>query len=162
MHPNQATLHQFYTAFAALEPDSMAQCYAGDVEFADEVFTLHGSTEVMGMWRMVCDAVRSKGREDWKLVVSDVTADASSGTAHWDASYRFSATGRMVQNRIDASFRFDPEGKIVQQRDCFDFWSWSRQALGAPGVLLGWTPFLRAKVRQQAGAGLRKYLAARH
>ncbi len=33
-------------------------------------------------------------------------------------------------------------------------------ALGAPGLLLGWTPFLRAKVRRQASAGLRKYLAA--
>ena len=162
MHPNQATLTTFYTAFAALDADTMAQCYASDVEFQDEVFTLHGATEVMGMWRMLCDAVRSKSRDDWKLVFSEVTADASTGSAHWDASYRFSATGRMVHNRIDGSFRFNTDGKIVQHSDRFDFWSWSRQALGAPGVLLGWTPFLRAKVRQQAGAGLRKYLAAKH
>lgn len=161
MHPNQTTLNTFYTAFAALDADTMAQCYAPGVEFQDEVFTLHGQTEVMGMWRMLCDAVRSKGREDWKLVFSGVTADAASGAAHWDATYRFSATGRMVVNRIDGSFRFDTGGRIVQHRDRFDFWSWSRQALGAPGMLLGWTPFLHNKVRQQAGAGLRKYLATK-
>ncbi|MDB5894551.1 MAG: snoaL-like protein, partial [Rhodoferax sp.] len=37
---------------------------------------------------------------------------------------------------------------------------WSRQALGAPGMLLGWTPMLRNKVRAQAAANLRKFLAA--
>jgi hypothetical protein len=31
-------------------------------------------------------------------------------------------------------------------------------ALGTPGALLGWTPFLRAKVRAQAAANLRRYL----
>ena len=95
------------------------------------------------------------------MLFRSVTADATRGAAHWDATYRFSATGRMVVNRIDGSFGFDAAGRIVQHRDRFDFWSWSRQALGVPGVLLGWTPFLHNKVRQQASAGLRKYLAAK-
>ena len=159
MHPNEEALNTFYSAFASLQPDGMELCYADAVSFQDEVFTLNGRDEVMGMWRMLCEAVRSKGREDWHLAWSAVAADASSGAAHWDATYRFSATGRMVHNRIDGSFRFDADGKIVQHRDRFDFWLWSRQALGAPGLLLGWTPFLRAKVRQQASAGLRKYRA---
>jgi hypothetical protein len=30
-----------------------------------------------------------------------------------------------------------------------------------PGALLGWTPFLYNKVRQQAAANLKKYLARR-
>jgi hypothetical protein len=40
-------------------------------------------------------------------------------------------------------------------------WAWSRQALGAPGLLLGWTPFLRRKIRAQAAANLEKYIARR-
>ena len=87
--------------------------------------------------------------------------DARTGRAHWDAHYRFSATGRLVLNRIDAAFSFNPDGLIVTHRDRFDFWAWSRQALGAPGWLLGWTPLLRNKVRQQAAANLRKFLAAK-
>ena len=161
MHPNQKTLENFYAAFAALDADTMAACYAVGVEFQDEVFTLHGKVEVAGMWRMLCEGVKAKGRKDWKLVFSDVSADATSGKAHWDATYRFSATGRMVLNRIDGAFRFDDKGLIVQHRDTFDFWTWARQALGTPGLLLGWTPFLRNKVRHQAKANLQRFMAGK-
>jgi hypothetical protein len=47
---------------------------------------------------------------------------------------------------------------IVSHHDSFDFWRWSRQALGAPGLLLGWSPVLRNQVRKQANTSLRKYL----
>ncbi|MEN9670596.1 MAG: hypothetical protein RL018_873, partial [Pseudomonadota bacterium] len=43
--------------------------------------------------------------------------------------------------------------------DSFNFWAWSRQALGAPGLLIGWTPFLRAKVQATANDNLQKFLA---
>jgi hypothetical protein len=46
----------------------------------------------------------------------------------------------------------------LRQRDTYDFWSWSRQALGLPGLLLGWSGFLRTKVRAQAAAGLEQFL----
>jgi hypothetical protein len=35
---------------------------------------------------------------------------------------------------------------IVEHVDRFNFWRWSRQALGLPGLVLGWTPVLRKKV----------------
>jgi hypothetical protein len=92
---------------------------------------------------------------DWKLEVSAITERS----AHWDAHYRFSATGRLVLNRIDASFEFDPQGLILRHRDRFDFWAWSRQALGLPGLLLGWSPMLRNKVRAQAAGNLARYLS---
>ncbi len=161
MHTNQATLEKFYTAFAALDADTMAACYADNVEFQDEVFTLHGKPEVTGMWRMLCEGVRAKGMKEWKLVFSGVSADANTGKAHWDATYRFTATGRMVVNRIDGSFKFNNNGLIEQHRDVFDFWAWSRQALGTPGLLLGWTPFLRSKVQGQAKANLKKFMASK-
>lgn len=161
MHPNQQTITDFYTAFAALDPDGMARCYAEDAVFEDEVFTLNGHREVMGMWRMLCTGTQAKGRDAWKLVFSGVEADEHSGRAHWDADYRFSATGRMVHNAIDARFTFNAAGLIATHRDRFDFWAWSRQALGTPGLLLGWTPLLRNKVRGQAMGNLQKFLAAR-
>ncbi|MGH6638900.1 MAG: hypothetical protein ACREBY_09910, partial [Polaromonas sp.] len=58
-------------------------------------------------------------------------------------------------------FEFNAQGLISRHRDRFDFWAWSRQALGTPGVLLGWTPFLRRKVRAQAAENLQKYLTQR-
>ena len=159
MQTNQQRIETFYSAFALLDAGTMAQCYADDASFDDEVFSLQGRREVAGMWRMLCQATRAKGADVWKLQYRDVQADAGSGQAHWDAHYRFSNTGRIVDNSIEARFAFNPQGQIASHRDSFDFWRWSRQALGAPGYLLGWTPQLRNKVRAQALAKLRNFLA---
>jgi limonene-1,2-epoxide hydrolase len=161
MHPNQATLENFYTAFARLDADTMAACYAPDAVFDDEVFSLRGHEQVTGMWRMLCGATKAKGADVWKLTFSGIEADATGGKAHWEADYRFSATGRMVHNVIDGVFEFNDQGLITRHRDRFDFYSWSRQALGTRGLLLSWTPLLRNKVKATAAANLQKFLASR-
>lgn len=158
MNANERTIETLYDAFARLDPEAMAPCYADEVAFDDEVFSLRGKAQVMGMWRMLCAATRDKGADVWRLRFRGVQADATTGRAHWDAHYRFSATGRLVDNSIDAQFEFAPDGRIVRHRDRFDFWRWSRQALGAPGLLLGWTPMLRDKVRARAEGNLRRYI----
>lgn len=156
MHDHSQLLNMFYAAFAALDAETMAESYAPDARFEDEVFRLQGRDEIADMWRMLCDATRSKGMDAWSLRFGDVQADGQRGRAHWEPRYRFSATGRMVHNIIDAEFEFR-DGLIVAQRDRFSFWRWSRQALGLPGLLLGWTPMLRAKVQAQAAANLQAY-----
>ncbi len=156
---NADTINRFYTAFANRDPATMAACYDESATFADEVFELTGKREVVGMWTMLLSTPKRPGPDVWKLEFSKVSASGNAGEAHWDAHYRFSATGRFVLNRIDAKFRFNEQGLIVEHRDSFDFWRWSRMALGVPGMLLGWTPFLRNKVRAQARANLDKFLA---
>lgn len=159
MHANEQAIHDFYSAFARLDAPAMGARYAPEATFRDEVFTLSGQREVAGMWRMLCEATQAKGADVWRLEFRDVKADDTTGSAHWDAYYRFGATGRLVHNSIDAAFTFDPEGRIATHHDRFDFWKWSRQALGAPGALLGWTPMLRNKVRATAAGNLSKFLA---
>ena len=161
MPANALTITKFYTAFAQLDGDGMEACYAEGAAFEDEVFTLRGKAQTMGMWRMLIDATRAKSTDDWLLEFNAVVADATTGQAHWDAHYRFSATARMVINRINAQFTFDNEGLIITHRDRFNFWSWSSQALSAVGLLLGWSPFLRSKVRQQAAGNLQNFMAKR-
>ena len=150
-----ATIERLYAAFASLDAQAMGACYAPDAVFDDEIFSLRGRQRIGGMWAMLCDAVKDKGRDVWKLEVSAVTGHS----AHWDATYRFSATGRIVHNRIDAEFEFDGAGLIARHRDRFGFWRWSRQALGAPGWLLGWSPLLRARVRARAAKNLARVMA---
>jgi hypothetical protein len=154
---SRATIEKLYAAFAKLDSDAMAACYAPDAQFDDEAFSLKGRAQIGAMWTMLCDAVKAKGRDVWKLEVSAIT-DRS---AHWEPTYNFSATGRTVHNIIDAEFEFNAAGLIVRQRDRFDFWRWSRQALGAPGLLLGWSPFLRNKVRAQAAKNLERFINSR-
>lgn len=162
MHPNAQTLTRFYTAFAALDADTMAACYAEDARFDDPGFTLVGQREIGGMWHMLCDAARGNGRQDWQLDFSDLQADDERGHVHWEARYRFSATRRPVHNIVEADFIFTPDGLIASHRDQFNFWRWSRQALGMGGWVLGWAPFFNTQMRRQTRAALTRYLADKH
>jgi ketosteroid isomerase-like protein len=157
---NAALIERFYAAFAALDDATMTACYAPTAQFRDPVFTLDGRDQIVAMWSMLAEATRKTGRDVWKLEYSDVHAEGDEGGAHWEAHYRFSATGRLVHNKIDARFVFR-DGLIVAHLDDFDFWAWSRQALGAPGLLLGWTPMLQNKVRAQAATKLALFKAGR-
>ena len=157
-HANAECLKKFYSAFAALDAETMATCYHENAEFEDPAFSLRGKKEVVGMWSMLCAAVNEKGRDVWKLEFSDISADDFQGKAHWEAHYRFSATGRMVHNIINAKFEFR-DGLIIKHHDQFDFWRWSKQAIGPAGLLLGWSSFLKKKVRSQAAKNLAAYLS---
>lgn len=151
--PNHAQLiEQFYSAFGKRDAEGMVACYHAQVRFSDPVFVDLDARETAGMWRMLCERAQS-----FALEFSDVRAEGEVGTAHWEARYLFTTTGRAVHNVIDAEFRF-ADGKIIEHRDRFDFYRWARQALGPTGVLLGWTPLVRNKVRGQARKGLEHYL----
>ena len=151
---NAALIERFYEAFARRDHESMAICYGPDPTFSDEVFKDLRGPEVAAMWRMLC----TRGT-DLALEHSDVRAEGERGWAHWDAHYTFSATGRTVHNSIDASFVFR-DGLIVEHVDRFDLWKWTRQALGPVGILLGWSPPLRNKVRAQARQNLSEFMAS--
>jgi len=159
MKENRSTLTRFYNAFAHLDPDTMAGCYAPDVRFEDEFFTLEGRDQVMAMWRMLCTSAQAGGRADWKLNFRVVSVDAETGRLHWSAHYAFGKSQRPVHNRIRSVFAFNAAGQITQHCDHFDFWRWSRQALGLPGLLLGWSPLLRRQVRSKALDGLNRFHA---
>lgn len=145
-------IEKFYSSFAKLDADAMVSCYHEQIRFTDPAFVDLEPHEARGMWRMLC--ARAK---DLSIEFSDVKADGDRGSAHWEAHYTFSATGRKVHNIIDAEFRF-ADGKIIEHTDRFDFARWTRQALGLPGMLLGWSSMLQNKVRGQAKGGLAAYL----
>ena len=151
MHANAKLLTEFYEAFAEHDGDAMAACYHDEAQFTDPVFPDLDADGVRSMWRML-----TGDADDLRIECSGIEADGESGQAHWEAWYTFSKTGRKVHNVIDASFEFR-EGKIVRHVDDFDFWRWSRQALGLPGLFLGWTPILQNKVRQTAAARLARW-----
>jgi ketosteroid isomerase-like protein len=152
-HRNQELIGRFYRAFAARDPDGMGACYAPGVRFSDPAFPDLRGDEARAMWRMLC----TRGK-DLRVEHTDVVADDSQGTAHWQAWYTFSQTGRAVHNVIAARFRFE-DGLIVEHIDDFDFHRWARHALGPAGLFLGWTGFLRRKVQHEAAKGLAAFRA---
>ncbi|MDL1898620.1 nuclear transport factor 2 family protein [Anaerolineae bacterium CFX7] len=153
MHPNAQLVENFYRAFARRDYAAMLACYAPDIEFQDEIFSLRGK-RVGAMWHMLCAA-----SPDLQITFNNVQADAARGSAHWEARYVFGAAKRPVHNVLDAAFRFR-DGKIISQRDRFDFYRWARMALGPNGLLFGWTPLVRNQTRQAAARNLEKFIVA--
>lgn len=151
MHPNEQTIKRFYTGFSRRDYASMIACYDPAIQFSDKVFTLSGKA-AGAMWHMLCESGK-----DLTVTFKGIHADETHGTAHWEATYTFSATGRKVHNIIEAEFEFSG-GQIIRHRDRFNFWRWSRLALGPTGLLLGWTPFVRRKVQATAARNLEKFI----
>jgi ketosteroid isomerase-like protein len=152
-----AVITSFYEAFARKDGEAMAAAYADDVRFSDPVFTELRGERARNMWRMFCE----RGI-DLEVTFRDVTFDDAkkTGTAHWDATYTFALTKKRVHNAIDAAFVFR-DGKIVEHVDTFDLRRWCGMALGIPGKLFGWAPFLHTKLRKTAGKTLDDWAAKR-
>lgn len=150
MTNEETVLNTFYKAFQELDHSTMASCYHKDACFSDEVFKLKGK-EINAMWHMLCDRAT-----DFNLHYSLISKENSLGV-EWQADYTFSQTKRKVCNRISAEFEFK-DGKIISHKDTFDFWKWSRQALGSPGILMGWSPLLRNKVSSVANNNLNRFI----
>ncbi len=154
MHQNEKIIEEFYTAFSALDAEKMTALYADKIHFMDPVFPELHDEEARTMWQMLCS-----NAQNFTLTYSDIEADDEYGTARWEAVYTFSSTGRKVHNKIKAHFRFK-EGKIIEHMDYFKFWTWSSQALGLKGTLLGWSGFLQKKVQEGAAVNLNKFMNA--
>ena len=126
----------------------MQSCYHSEAQFSDPVFQNLNALEVKAMWHMLCE----QGKD---LKIEFTMLDEN--TVIWKASYSFSKTERKVNNEITATFEFK-EGLIYRHTDKFDLWKWSGMALGITGTLLGWTPFLKSKIRKMGMSGLRHFI----
>lgn len=153
MHAEHETLiHRLYAALDARDAEAMVACYGPEAAFTDPVFGTLDARETAGMWRMLCARAT-----DLRVEVAGIEADDAAGRARWEAWYAFGATGRPVHNRIAAAFVFK-DGLIHRHEDAFDLWRWAGMALGPAGRLLGWTPAMQARIRQQARRGLDRFL----
>lgn len=160
MKENELLLRNFYDAFARCDWKAMQTAYADEAVFVDPVFANLNAFEVRAMWQMLCS-----GAKDFSLKIHRIECDSEpyigpNGenffycTADWEADYLFSATNKKVNNKVRSYIKIF-EGKIAEQSDKFNFYRWSRQALGFKGWLFGMTsPFRRAvttKARNQLG-----------
>jgi hypothetical protein len=142
---------RFYEAFMVRDHYTMGLLYAEHATFSDPVFPLLNAKGVRLMWQMLLSRA-----EDLGIEVSIVEDAPTRARVDWVARYTFTQTGRPVVNRIRTDMTF-AAGKIVRQVDQFSLWRWSRQALGTSGLLLGWTPIVKNKVRAQAAQSLRQF-----
>ncbi|MFL5731471.1 MAG: nuclear transport factor 2 family protein, partial [Cytophagaceae bacterium] len=139
-------------SFSKGDAEGMIRCYHDRIEFCDPAFGSLQGEDARNMWRML--TTRSKGQ--LKISFSNIKSEATKASADWEAIYYFGKDKRKVINKISAEFEFR-DGKIIRHTDRFDMWTWSRQALGWKGYLLGWSSFLKNKIKKQAKEQLKAY-----
>ncbi len=155
MNNNEELIQTFYDAFARRDYATMQDCYSENPVFNDPVFGVLQGDEVKAMWEMLC-----KSATDLTIQTDKIEVDGEYGTCNWTAIYPFSKTGRKVVNKIKAHMRI-ADGKIIEHTDEFDIYKWSRQALGLPGILLGWSGYLKNKIRSDARKKLDAFMKNR-
>lgn len=152
MNENELLIQRFYQAFQAKDKKTMLECYHDEAEFRDPVFGIVRGVAVKAMWLMLIE----KG-SDIRVEFKNIIANETEGKCDWTAIYTYSKTDRIITNRIKASFKFK-DGKIFFHRDSFSLWRWSGMALGFPGYILGFTPFIQNQIKTEAQNGLRLYI----
>ncbi|MBA2250283.1 MAG: nuclear transport factor 2 family protein [Chitinophagaceae bacterium] len=153
MNENAILIQKFYTAFSNLDYRTMQDCYAANPIFNDPVFGILQGHEVGAMWQMLAGNAKN-----FSLTFDKIEIDEEYGTCNWIATYTFSKTGRKVINKVKAHMRIQNE-KIIEHTDEFDLYKWSRQALGLPGYLLGWSGYLKNKIRGDARKRLESFMS---
>jgi len=151
---NKEILERFYGAFQKGDAATMASLYHPDGYFSDPVFQALTAEEAGAMWTMLIK--RSKGNLTIEFHSIEENDDVIS--CIWEAKYTFSKTNRPVHNVIKTKMTIE-DGLIIIHEDRFDFWKWTRMALGQTGTFLGWTPFLKNKVRNQAQTSLQQFIS---
>ncbi|WP_194767596.1 nuclear transport factor 2 family protein [Tamlana sp. I1] len=150
---NQALITEFYTAFAAGNAKAMTACYHEDIVFQDPVFGVLKGQRAVAMWKMLLAQKKSKT----KITFNGIEATEETGKANWIAEYVYGAKKRNVINKVNAHFKFK-DGKIIEHIDTFNLWTWTKQAMGFPGYLLGWTSFMKNKIQQTTNKKLDAFL----
>lgn len=125
--------------------------------FSDPAFPSLDAAHAKGMFAMF---VTNKDTNKMQVEYKDVKKGANdlTYTATYTVQYLFA--GRPVLNTIKTTLTISPTTNLLaSQVDEFPFWAWSRQALGLPGLFLGWSGYLQNQVQTNAGAKLEKFLA---
>jgi ketosteroid isomerase-like protein len=150
----KTTIENFYNAFTNLDAEGMIACYHDDIIFEDPAFGILQGEHAKAMWQMLCASQKGK---DFKVISSNIRSDGDTGSAHWEAFYTFSKTGRKVHNKIDAKFEFK-DGLILKHTDDFNIHKWALQAMGLKGLLFGGMHFFKIKLQKQTNYFLDKFI----
>jgi len=148
---NYQLIEQFYEGFKAADHEMMHACYHQDIQFSDAIFNLQ-QHEAKAMWHMLCE-----NSKELTLTYTIEEVNDKEGKAYWEAIYIFGKTGYKVHNKVNAKFYFQ-DNLIIKHTDQFNFWQWSKMALGTTGLALGWVPGFKAIFAKQAKKMLDEFM----
>lgn len=150
---NKEIIEQFYTSFSQGDAKDMIECYHQDITFTDPVFGCLKGDRAVNMWKMLLSNKKTAA----SIQFSNIETNSDQGSANWIATYAYGPKKRNVINKVTAHFKFK-DGKIIEHTDNFDLWEWTKQAMGVPGYLLGWTAFMKNKIQKTTNSNLKAFM----
>ena len=150
---NSETIYHFYSSLEAGNIEDLLSCYHPQISFSDPVFGELQGDQAHSMWRMLM----SKMSSDIKIDVNHVFDQNGRMHCTWAADYPFGKNQRHVHNEVSSQFTFK-DNRIITHHDVFDLWKWTRQALGWPGYLFGWSNIMQRKMIERNQSYLTKIM----
>lgn len=144
--------HRFYSAFQKKDFETMNKCYDEKAQFTDPAFGDLNAKQTKAMWHMLCTRAF-----DLEINYRILQSKPDFVKVEWIAEYTYTTYQTQVRNVVTSNIKLE-NGLIVDQKDSFNFWKWSRQALGFTGLYLGWTPMLKSTVRKSVHKTLDKFI----
>ncbi|KAG8751620.1 hypothetical protein FRC14_007723 [Serendipita sp. 396] len=168
-------VEKYLAAYKAYDLAAMDACTDPEFTFSDPAFpSLNCKYEPRSSWpighpNFVSVAKQAKGmfsmfvnnreKNKMELEYKDIKKGINDLTYTATYTVRYIFTGRPVTNVIQSTFTISPTSNLLlSQVDAFPFYTWAKQALGLPGLLLGWTGYLQSQVQHNAGQSLEKYM----
>ena len=149
-------MEKLYHSFSIGDPIGMKDCYHNNSMFQDPVFGVLKGDRVGYMWEMLL----SKKEAELKIIYNIIEVDDRHARVHWIATYYYGPRKRKVINNVTANFEFS-EGKISRHIDDFNLWTWSKQALGISGYLLGWSSYMKEQIQNKTREFLNSFIEKR-
>jgi SnoaL-like domain len=152
---------RFFEAFAASDWQTMARCYHDKASFSDPVYPDLREERIVYMWHQLLGGIetskskrgskKSSSLNNLKLEYRVLFGDERKAQVQWTATYLYEK--RSVSNQVLSTLAIWDD-KIVRQVDEYNFWRWSRQALGLTGLAFGAMPWYQRSVQRSAQSRL--------
>ncbi|WP_342269364.1 nuclear transport factor 2 family protein [Spiroplasma endosymbiont of Aspidapion aeneum] len=148
-------INEFYSAFKKGDYQKMNSLYGEDIIFNDSIFKDLDYLQVTSMWEMLL----SKKEESKFSIEYEVLLDHNDEYyVMWSAHYLFGPKRRKVSNIVKSEMVIKDK-KIALHTDVFDFYKWSKQAIGIASILFGKRKFFHNKICSVANKNLMNYIS---
>jgi len=140
---NTEKVKEFYEALSRNDYEALIRLYHPDATYTDELFSFKGK-EIHALWYAAT-------RPAMKLEVECLAIEEVNDRVQtkWKMGYTLDVINSRIELEEIGIFVFEGE-KIMEHSDEYNFREWCTQAFGIIGTLLGWSSWLRNRVRKQA------------
>lgn len=134
---------EFYEALNKRDYKIVNGLYHSEAKYRDEIFDFNG-IEIHALWYNA-----TLPEMDISVKLESIREEGDKVITEWEMRYTLDIIKRRINLKEKGVFEFKDE-KIYRHTDTYDFWAWCTQAFGAIGRVMGWSNWLRNRVRNQA------------